>query len=206
MASFHGTWSLAGLVGSAVALLMSSLLISPSTHFIIISIIILIVLFINYKYLQEDTVKDEANTTSMNKQKPENFLYWLGILSFFGMIAESTMFDWSGIYFTQVSGATLKSAPLALLVFMVTTTLGRFFIDNAIHKWGARKVIQIEGLLVSIGLFMSVLLPGVITTLIGFMFIGAGSAGIVPIVYSIIGKNTKINTSIALTIVSSIGF
>ena len=205
MASFHGLWSLAGLVGSAVGLLMSSLHISPSIHFTIISIIVVIVVLINYKYLQEDPVKEVITKTS-EKQKPERFLYWLGILAFFGMIAESTMFDWSGIYFTQVSGAALKNAPLALVAFMVTTTVGRFFIDKATHKWGAKRVIQVEGLLISAGLFISVLFPSMTTTLIGFMLIGAGSAGIVPIIYSIVGRKSKINTSIALTIVSSISF
>ena len=209
MASFHGGWSLAGLIGSAIGLLMSSLHIIPSTHFIIMSSILLIVVMLNIRYLQEDRIKEvviEENTTSARNKKPESFLYWLGIVAFFGMAAEGAMSDWSGIYFTEISGAKLEYAPLGLAAYMVTMTSGRFIADKASHRWGSKRIVQASGLLISIGLFTSVLLPHIITTLIGFMIIGAGTAGIVPTIYSLAGKRTRINTSIALTIVSSVSF
>ncbi|WP_317174666.1 MFS transporter [Dysgonomonas sp. GY75] len=48
--------------------------------------------------------------------------------------------------------------------------------------------------------------PHFITTIIAFMIIGFGTAGIVPTIYSVAGQHTKIPTSIALTIVSSVSF
>jgi MFS family permease len=83
---------------------------------------------------------------------------------------------------------------------------GRFLIDKATQRWGHKRVVQAGGTLIATGLFSAVAFPYYITTLISFMIIGFGTAGIVPTIYSVAGQKTKLPTSIALTIVSSISF
>lgn len=208
MSSFHGGWSLAGLIGAAFGLLMSTLHFKPVYHFCIIGLIVLITLFINTKYLQTDLkkTKDPGNPAKKKSNKPEAFLYLLGIIAFFGMAAEGAMSDWNGLYLVDVVGTPNHLSPIGLAAYMITMASGRFVIDKATRKWGAQKVVQTGGLLISTGLFVAVALPYFITTLIGFMIIGFGTAGIVPTLYSIAGKKTNISTGIALTIVSSISF
>ncbi len=208
MASFHGGWSMAGLLGAAIGLLMSTLHIKPVYHFCIIALIVAITLFTNMKYLQADLKRkrDTDDTTKNKRIKPETFLYLLGIIAFCGMAAEGAMSDWSGLYFVDVVGSPKHLAPIGLAAYMVTMAAGRFMIDKATSKWGPRKVVQAGGILIATGLFLAVALPYFITTLVAFMIIGFGTAGIVPTVYSIAGKKTNISTSIALTIVSSVSF
>lgn len=208
MSSFHGGWSLAGLIGAAFGLLMSSLHIKPIYHFCAVGLIVLITLFINMKYLQADLKreKDPNEQTKKKRNKPETFLYLLGIIAFCGMAAEGAMSDWSALYLIDVVGTPKHLSPIGLAAYMITMASGRFVIDKATRRWGAQKVVQTGGLLIATGLFLAVALPYFISTIIGFMIIGFGTAGIVPTIYSIAGKRTKISTSIALTIVSSVSF
>lgn len=209
MASFHGGWSLAGLMGAAMGLLMSTLHIRPIYHFCIIGSLVFITLALNMNYLQADLKKKKDPDNSIKKRnnnKPETFLYLLGIIAFCGMAAEGAMADWSGLYFVDVVGTPKHLAPIGLAAYMVTMATGRFVIDKATQKWGSRKVVQAGGILIATGLFLAVALPYFITTIIAFMIIGFGTAGIVPTIYSIAGKKTSISTSIALTIVSSVSF
>lgn len=208
MASFHGGWSLAGLTGAAIGLLMTYLRLNPLHHFLIIASIIALGLITNYKYLQPDIkkLKDPEDIESKKKRKPENFLFLLGLVAFCGMAAEGAMADWSGLYLKDVVGVPGSMAPLGLTAYMITMSTGRFLIDKATQKWGRKRVVQTGGFLISTGLFMSVAYPHIIVTLIAFMIIGLGTAGIVPSIYSIAGQKTKISTGVALTIVSSVSF
>ncbi|HCO67173.1 MAG TPA: MFS transporter [Dysgonomonas sp.] len=208
MASFHGGWSLAGLTGAAIGLLMSTLGIKPTYHFAIIGMLVIITLIINKRYMQPDLKKekDPALTEKKKRNKPESFLFLLGIVAFCGMAAEGAMADWSGLYLIDVVGTSKNIAPLGLAAYMVTMASGRFLIDRATQRWGRKRVLQAGGVLIATGLFSAVAFPHFITTIIAFMIIGFGTAGIVPTIYSVAGEKTKIPTSIALTIVSSVSF
>jgi len=208
MASFHGGWSLAGLTGAAIGLLMSSLHLEPFYHFCIIGVLVLVTLIINRPFLQPDLKKekDPADIIAKKKNKPETFLFLLGIVAFCGMAAEGAMSDWSGLYLIDVVGTPNHLAPIGLAAYMVTMASGRFLIDRSTQKWGRQRVVQAGGILIATGLFTAVAFPHFITTIIAFMIIGFGTAGIVPTIYSIAGQKTKIPTSIALTIVSSVSF
>ncbi|MFV0537587.1 MAG: MFS transporter [Dysgonomonas sp.] len=208
MASFHGGWSLAGLTGAAVGLLMASLQIHPIYHFCIVGALVIVTLFINKPYLQTDFKKEKnsADVADKKKNKPETFLFLLGIVAFCGMAAEGAMSDWSGLFLIDVVGTEKHLAPIGLAAYMITMASGRFMIDRATQRWGRQRVLQAGGILIATGLFTAVAFPYFITTIIAFMIIGFGTAGIVPTIYSVAGQNTKISTSIALTIVSSVSF
>lgn len=208
MSSFHGGWSLAGLTGASIGLLMSVLHFQPFYHYLIVAAIMVAGFILNYKYLQPDIKKEKSpeDIASKRKNKPEVFLFLIGMVGFCGMAAEGAMADWSGLYLKDVVGISEKLAPLGLATYMITMAGGRFFIDKAAQRWGRQRIIQCGGLFISLGLFLAVIYPHPIVTLLAFMIIGLGTAGIVPSAYSIAGKKTRISTSMALTIVSSVSY
>jgi MFS family permease len=65
---------------------------------------------------------------------------------------------------------------------------------------------QISGVFISGGLFISVLFPYLVSSTLAFMLVGLGVSSIVPSVYSAAGKHTKIPPGIALATVSSVSF
>lgn len=208
MASFHGGWSAAGLIGASIGLLMSSLRVAPFVHFAIVAALVIAAVILNLRYLQEDVkhVKTKEEIASSKKNKPERFLFLLGIVAFCGMAAEGAMSDWSGVYLQDVVGTSQRLAPLGLTTYMITMASGRFVVDKASARFGKKRIVQAGGCLIFLGLFLAVTFPNLITTIIAFMIIGFGTCSIVPTIYSIAGQKTKISTGMALTIVSSISF
>ncbi|MFR9602441.1 MAG: MFS transporter [Rikenellaceae bacterium] len=209
MASFHGGWSFAGLCGALFGLGMTMMKIPTPIHFAAIAILVSSVAVVKYKYLQNDALganKTEESGDKSPKAKFENFLLWLGIIGFVGWATEGTMADWNGIYLQQIVGVDERFTPIGLTAYMITMTIGRFVMDRAIGRFGRRNVLCLCGAAIFVGMFIAALVPTFIMTIIGFMIVGFGACGVIPIIYSAAGENTKIHTGRAITIVSTISF
>lgn len=206
MSSFHGAWSIAGFTGAVISLGMTALNLSPLLHFAIVSALLLVVIATNYKYLVRVKNKQTAEKKKKGLPKLNPALLWLGVIGFCCMLSEGIMFDWSGVYFKDVVKAPEKLVVLGYTSFMLMMASGRFLGDWVVQKFGRKKVLQISGCLISLGLFSAVMLPYVITAALAFMLVGIGVSTVVPSVYSLAGRTEGIAPSIALTMVSSISF
>ncbi len=205
MTSFHGVWSTAGFTGAAIGLFMMSQQISPYVHFWIIFSLIFITILVCQKYLQWGRSSAAVEKRSFFS-KPDVALAQLGLIGFVSMASEGAMFDWSGVYFQDVVHAPKTLVALGYLCFMISMASGRFAGDRLIAKYGRKRMLKISGVLISAGLFISVIFPHIITATLGFLVVGFGVSSIVPMVYSAAGKHPKIPAGIALASVSSISF
>lgn len=207
MSSFHGGWSLAGFTGALIGLLMINLQIEPFWHFVTVVLIVWVVVRINYPYLLK---ANPTETTDQAKRrffsKPDRMLFQLGVIGFCSMASEGAMFDWSGVYFKDVVGAPQSLVVLGYTSFMIMMATGRFVADYLISKIGRKRLMQISGVLISAGLFTSVLFPYLVPCTIAFMMVGLGVSSIVPSVYSAAGRHGSIPPGIALATVSSVSF
>lgn len=205
MSSFHGMWSFAGFTGALVGLGMLALGLSPFVHFSIIAGIVVLLIVFNYTFLikARETVKAEKKKMF---SKPNSALIWLGVIAFCCMASEGVMFDWSGVYFKEIVKAPGPLVVLGYTSFMIMMAGGRFFGDRLIHRSGSKRVMQISGTLISVGLFTAVLFPYIIPCTLAFMLVGLGVSTIVPTVYSNAGKSNTASPGDALTVVSSVGF
>ncbi|UKT64058.1 MFS transporter [Pedobacter mucosus] len=206
MTSFHGAWSIAGFTGALVGLLMVNLHVVPYYHFWIVAVFVCLNVFLNHNHL----VPGKGSATAERKPKlftmPEGVLLQLGIIGFCSMATEGAMFDWSGVYFKEIVKAPSSLVILGYASFMIMMATGRFVGDKIIAKVGRKKTIQISGLIISTGMFISVLFPFIVTATIGFMLVGIGVSSIVPTVYSVAGKNGKVPAGMAIAIVSSVSY
>ncbi|MFI3278264.1 MAG: MFS transporter [Rikenellaceae bacterium] len=208
MASFHGGWSLAGLCGGLIGLVMTIKDIPIYIHFGVVCVIIIIGSMFQYRYLQYDAMPRKQQSQSNKKDKVpfENFLILFGIVGFTGWATEGTMADWNGIYLEEIVGIAGKYTPIGLVAYMITMTIGRFFMDRATARWGRRTILCACGAAIFSGMMLCVALPYPTTTIIGYMIVGFGACGVIPALYSAAGELTKMHTSRAITIVSTISF
>jgi MFS family permease len=207
MSSFHGMWSFAGFTGALVGLGMLALDLVPYHHFIIITGIVFVMVGFNFRFLVK--AKEKVKNKKEKKKifaKPDSALIWLGVIGFCSMASEGVMFDWSGIYFKDIVKAPGALAILGYTSFMIMMAGGRFIGDRLNNKFGRRRVMQVSGYLISLGLFTAVIFPYLIPCTIAFMVVGLGVSTIVPTVYSVAGKNPTVPPGEALTIVSSVSF
>lgn len=204
MTSFHGAWSIAGFTGALVGLCMMALHVKPHQHFMIVAATVILAVFLFNHYLVPG--KGEKSEKKPFFSKPDTILIQLGVIGFCSMASEGAMFDWSGVYFKEVVHSPASLVILGYTSFMVMMATGRFLGDWLITQLGRKKLLQICGVLISVGLFTSVLFPYLITATIGFLIVGLGVSSVVPIVYSVAGKSSKLPPSMALAAVTSVSF
>lgn len=204
MASFHGVWSLAGFAGALLGLLTLNISLSTLPHFIIIFFLIVVNVLVNRRHLVPPNEQNIERTSS--SFKPDKILISLGIVGFCSMATEGAMFDWSGVYFQDIVLAPESLIMLGYASFMIMMATGRFIGDKIIQKIGRQRTLQFSGVLMSLGMMLSVAFPSIFCSTIGFMLVGLGVSCNVPTVYSIAGKHTKIPSGVALAMVSSISY
>lgn len=205
MSSFHGMWSLAGFTGALVGLGMLALNYTTYRHFVIVAIVVVLLVIINFKYLIK--AKEKVHPEKKKKfRKPDMSLVLLGVIGFCCMASEGIMFDWSGVYFKDIVKAPGSLIIIGYTSFMIMMASGRFLGDHLINTFGRKTVMQINGALITLGLYLAVIFPDIITCTIAFMIVGLGVSTVIPTLYSIAGKHPTIPTGEALTAVSSVSF
>lgn len=207
MGSFHGSWSLAGFCGALVGLVMMAFHLTPYQHFLIVFAIVGVIIFINYRNLAKvKVIKPKIFELKPRFGKPDKSLVWLGVIGFCCMASEGIMFDWSGVYFKDIVKAPGALVILGYTSFMITMASGRFLSDILVRKFGAKKILLISGITISVGLYTAVIFPFLIPSTLAFMMVGFGVSNVIPIVYSTTGRISSIPTGEALTIVTGISF
>ncbi len=204
MASFHGLWSLGGFSGALIGTFMVSAHMNPLHHFIYVSGAGLFLGCCIYPF----TLKKESAAKQQSRffVKPDAYLLAIGFIALGSMVCEGTMFDWSGVYFLKVINASPHLRTLGYVSFMSAMAAGRFIGDKLITKFGAKKVLQTSGIIISSGLMLAVLFPYIVTSTIGFLMVGFGVSSIVPLCFAMAGRSKKMAPSLAIAAVSSIGF
>jgi MFS family permease len=204
MASFHGLWSVGGFSGALIGTLMVSAHLNPLQHFIWVSGIGLALAFCIYPFTLKKETRGKKKGSLLNK--PDPYLLIIGFIAFGSMVCEGTMFDWSGVYFLKVIKTSAHLRSLGYISFMSAMATGRFLGDKLITKFGAKKVLQISGIVIASGLLLAVILPTIVTATVGFLLVGFGVSSVVPLCYAMAGKSKKMAPSLAIATVSSIGF
>lgn len=204
MASFHGLWSLAGFCGAGVGVLALAAGLNTSTHFYLISGMVFILLLLSFPFLNRESGEERGKSKLW--KKPNRQLLILGMIAFCGLLCEGCMFDWSAVYFKQVIGAEEGLVAAGYMAFMGMMATGRFVSDYFTNRYGASAIIQASGLLIFLGLLVAVIFPNLLTGILGFFLVGAGTSSVIPLTFTQVGKVKGFSSGIALATVSTIGY
>ncbi|EMR04006.1 MFS transporter [Cesiribacter andamanensis] len=204
MASFHGLWSLAGFCGAGIGALMLYLQVPVVNHFMLISLSVIILLLLSVRHLSRES--GAGGSKKLVLKRPDRHLLILASIAFCGLICEGCMFDWSGVYFKQVIGAQEGMVAAGYMSFLGMMALGRFISDYFSNRYGSATIIRISGLLICLGLLTAVLYPSLLTGILGFFLVGAGTSSVIPLTYTEVGKNESFSPGIALAMVSTMGY
>jgi MFS family permease len=130
----------------------------------------------------------------------------IGVIAFCCMLGEGAMADWSTNYMENIANADKSLAPIGLSAFALAMTIGRIFGDSARVKFGDRNLMIVCGLIASVGILIAILFIQPIAVICGFFVVGIGLSAIVPIAYSIAGHSKDLPPSVALAMVTTVGY
>jgi len=204
LASFHGLWSTAGFVGAGLGAAMIYINFSPEIHYTIVMGISILIILTAQRFIFKEKKVSEGGGLVL--KRPDALLLRIGMIAFLGMMCEGCMFDWSGVYFKKVVLADPSLIALGYVAFMGSMASGRFITDKIAARYTKVAVIQVSGILIFVGLALSVAIPTIFAATLGFLFVGLGIASIIPLSYSIAGRSKLYSPSVALALVSTISF
>ena len=203
IATFHGIWSMACFVGIAIGALMISKSVLPVWHFAGIGLAMIIGVFFFKRKDRKQIVTSEKKAFFV---KPDRYLFCLGLIAFCAMFCESCMFDWSINYYDKVIEADKDYVTFGYSAFIIMMTAGRLIGDRFIARFGTINILFFNGLLMTAGFIIIISFPFVFPASIGFFFVGLGSSIVVPIIYSLAGKSTKMSASYAIASITMVGY
>ncbi|WP_298238589.1 MFS transporter [uncultured Algibacter sp.] len=206
MSAVHGFFSLGGFIGAGIGSLLIGKFSNPSYHMLLItSFIILTTLLLakHYENIIEPAQKEHKESTSIFK----NIMPVLGlsIVAFIIMFNEGAVEHWSNLFLFDIVQVSESQAGLGFVTFSLTMTLGRFLGDGISYKIGAVKTIA-YGCIIAMVAYSLILVSNFYISVLGYGVLGLGLSVIVPEIFRLAGRAVHISTSVAISVVSGIGF
>ena len=203
VAKFHGIWSLACFAGIGLSALMISQSVSPFIHFTGVAIVVLAIILALKRKKQKAFKRGEKRPLFV---KPDRYLLLLGLITFCSMSCESAMFDWSINYFDKVVKSDKTYVTAGYTSFIIMFTIGRLIGDRLIAKFGTLTLLFSSGVMMASGFMISIFFPSIWLASAGFSLVGFGGSIIVPMVYTLAGKNEKMLPTYAIVSVTMLGY
>ncbi|ANF57299.1 MFS transporter [Halotalea alkalilenta] len=202
MSGFHGLFSLGGIAGAGGVSLMLSLGMSPWGTTLVIGAISLLAVYCAAPYLLPYGAASEGPAFAI----PRGIVLFIGLLCFIVFLTEGAMLDWSAVFLSADKGMSPAHAGLGYAVFALAMTIARLGGDVVVARLGRRLVVACGGLCASAGLALITLAPGWELALFAHLLVGFGCANIVPVMYSLVGKQRVMPESVAIPAITTVGY
>lgn len=215
MSSLHGLFSLGGLFGSlGLGILIKSGL-NPNVAALSISVLLGVILVWNYnslfnKQMEASQPEEQGGAESFSISKVGSWLnpsvLFLGLACFSVFLSEGAMLDWSALFLRESRQVSVEFAGLGYASFSIAMAAMRLLGDNIVHKLNGKIVVVAGGFIAALGVLLVVSTPWLITALLGFILLGIGAANIVPVFFTAAGKLKGIPASIAIPVITAMGY
>jgi MFS family permease len=156
-------------------------------------------------------IKDESQ--AIDESKPKSSILHLGpyltilaLVAFCGMLCEGAMADWITLYFKEDVTTSKYATTIGFSSFALAMVIGRFTGDYISRNLGVRTILTLNGILISIGMSLTIYVPMVEFKILGCFITGLGISTIVPLIYSQAGNQKNIKPAIAIAGVSTIAY
>ena len=203
MSGMHAFWSIGGFAGAGI---FSVWLNAGLNHFqaaVIAWGIILVLLAVFRPHLMsEGGEKREGSLLAV----PRGIVVFIGMVAFVSFLVEGAVMDWSGVFLTSVKQFDMSMAGVGFTVFSAAMLIMRLAGDWTVNRLGAPVVTIGGGLLACAGFVLLIWAPAAWLLYAGFFIIGIGSANIVPVFYSLMGRQKVMPLNQAVSAASTMGY
>ena len=196
----HSFWSLGFFCSGLTGALFSQMKVSPFVNF---SLSLFLGTFLTILFCSKYIPADERPNSSVNNSlfvKPTKAVLALVVLTLSPMLLESASIDWSVIYMRDIFFTPPFINGLAIVMVALTQFSVRYYADQYVEIYGSEKVSKISVVAMLIGVISVCFSNSPYLSLVGFVFIGGGSAVIFPLAMSAAAQ--KIDRPAAINVAS----
>ena len=202
MSGMHAFWSLGGFAGAGLYGVWVGLLgLTPFQSTAIAAGLILLLTVVFGRHLIP-----YGGGSGALLALPRGIIVFVGMTAFIAFLSEGAVMDWGGVYLTTVRGMDLALAGTGYSVFSAAMLTMRFLGDRVVQRIGALPVAVGGALLAFGGILLVMFAPVDALLYAGFFAIGIGSANIVPVFFSLMGRQNVMPVSAAVSAVSTMGY
>ncbi|MDO6413594.1 MFS transporter [Sphingomonas sp. BIUV-7] len=201
MSGFHGFYSIGCVLGAGTMSILMGSGVPPVLAISVVALAIVIALFVSAPW-----ITDERSAAGPAYARPRGVVLVIGLLCFVVFMVEGSVLDWSAILLTGHFHLDPARAGLGYVAFATTMTVGRLTGDGLVRRFGDRVMLSLGPLLGTVGFLIAILPVHWTLAVAGFALVGAGCANVVPLLYSVVGRQTIMPRNLALTAAGSIGF
>lgn len=209
MSSFHGLFSLGGLVGAGIAAGLLTLGWTPERHMLVISVALLLLTALVLRYLlppEPKTANAEDPEAPLFALPRERATIILAALAFAVFMTEGAMADWTAVYLLDLPETDAALAALGYAVFSLTMAVGRLTGDFIVRSLGRVPVVRWGSLLAMAGMLLAAFSPSPYGAIVGFALVGLGLSNVVPIIFSAAGYLSPNSPGQGIAAVSTAGY
>ncbi|HZA65511.1 MAG TPA: MFS transporter [Geminicoccaceae bacterium] len=203
MSSFHGLFSLGGLVGAALAGGAMTVGVGPTVHLGVAAAVLGAAVLAAWPALLPTAPAPAGGPLFVI---PRNRLAVLGAVALVAFMAEGAMGDWSAIYLRMDLGTSPATAAWGFAAFSLTMAIGRLSGDRLVARFSPASILVAGVVLGSITLAGALLIAHPVAAVLGFAGMGLGLANIAPIVFSAAGREPGLAPGIGIAAVSTAGY
>lgn len=202
MSGFHGLFSVGCIVGAAGVSLLLALNLDPLLAALAVVAAVLAVLL----HSARDLLPFGSTSNGPAFAVPHGVVLLIGAVCFILFLAEGAMLDWSAVFLTESKNLASAHSGIGYVAFACAMTVGRLTGDKVVQRFGRRRVVLLGSLMAASGLAVATLSPSWQLALVGFLLVGAGCSNVVPVMFSLIGKQKVMAENVAIPAVSTLGY
>lgn len=203
MSSFHGMWSLGGLVGASVATALLKWT-DGSLQALIMAVVLFAIFVWGQRGLSAGRAEYQAGSGRRSSLRPAFLAILVGIMAALTFSGEAVILDWAAIFLHERLGAGTELANVGYAAFAGAMAITRFFGDAIRRHIEGVMLVRGGCVLAFIGLLMGPLSGNVYVAIVGYALTGIGFSNVVPVLFSAAGAMPRPEVQIAA--VSTMGY
>jgi MFS family permease len=202
MSRLHATWSIGSFSGALISAQAAALGIPILPQFTAVGVIAVGVGIVLFRAMLPDRHTEAGGGLRL----PTGRLALLGCLALFGLLAEGSATDWSGVYVRRTLQASEGMAALAVAAFSGAMAAARLVGDALTLRLGEGRLVGGGATLAAVGLGLALAVPLPLAAIAGFGLMGAGLAAVVPTLFRAAGSQPGMPSSVGIAAVSTMGY
>ena len=202
MSGFHGFYSLGGLAGASgmTALLASGVDIGLAA-FLAVAVVVACMAHAAPGFLAA-----RADAAPSGLVVPRGVVLVIGLLMLSCFLVEGAILDWSGLLLAQEKQVDVARAGIGYTVFALAMTASRMMGDRLVGRIGERRTLRAGTALTGAGLALAALSAPLPVVLAGIALAGAAAGNVVPMLFTLAGRQTVMPAAQAIAAVSIPGY
>jgi MFS family permease len=205
MSSFHGFFSLGGLLGAALGGLLIGAGWGDGRGALAAGVVIALAVVVCARFVLA-TPAHAADAHASHFALPRGPALFLGLLGMLCFAVEGALVDWSALLLRERTGAAPASAALGYSAFSVAMAACRFLGDRLVLRFGAPRMMVLGGLGMFCGLMLAVLSTHFVLSALGFALIGIAAANVVPVIFAAAARIPGMSAGGGLATVATLGY